>query len=485
MRQSLDRDNRQEGIARQRERCRALSESREWEVVEEYIDNDVSASKPRGPGTAWHRLLTDARAGRVDVVVAVDQDRLMRSLRDLVALIELGVKIATVDGELDLTSADGEFRATLAAGLARFEVARKSERQRRANQQGRSLGVPPSGRRAFGYTTTSKGAKSTTATRRGADGREWPAYGHEPLEPEATAVRDGFDALLAGATLRSIARDWNARGLTTTQGGDWEPTAVRAVLSNPRYAGLVSPPRSTKQSTARHHLGLADLPVGTWEPLVTPETWAAARDLLADPARRSNPGAAPRWLLSGLATCGKCGATMKGGVVRGIRVYRCSQTAHLARKRDDADHYIAEIVIERLSRPDAAGLLVDRDAPDLEAMRAELRAAQQGEANVLSMVARGLTSLSAAEASLRDVRERIGRLEAAMSNAGRVDVLGPLVASGDVRAAWQALDSDRQRAIVRTLLAVEMHSPGKGSRAPREAAGRLAHTAATIRLEWR
>lgn len=225
MRQSLDRDNRQEGIDRQRERTRALAESRGWPVVEEYIDNDVSASKPRGAGTAWHRLIGDAKSGRIDVVIAVDQDRLLRGLRDLVTLLDLGVRIATVDGELDLTTADGEFRATLSAGLARFEVRRKSERQRRANEHGRKLGVPPGGRRAFGYTPLAAGAKSMRATRLGADGLEYPAYGHEPLEPEASAVRRGYELLLAGSSIRAIARAWNDAGHTTTQGGPWTASA--------------------------------------------------------------------------------------------------------------------------------------------------------------------------------------------------------------------------------------------------------------------
>lgn len=486
LRQSLDRENRAEGIARQRERCADLIAGRGWELAAEYVDNDVSASKPRGAGTAWHRLIADAKAGVVEVVVAVDQDRLLRGIRDLATLIEVGVRLATVDGEIDLTTADGEFRATMAAGLARFEVARKSERQRRANQYRRERRVPAGGRRAFGYTRLEPGAATITATRRGADGREWPAYGHEPFEPEATAVRQGYDMLLAGAPLRAIARAWNDAGLTTTVGHRWEAYGVRGVLANPRNAGLIAPPRSSTAGgqAAAYNLGLADLPVGSWEPLVTPETWAAARDLLTDPTRRTTRGGAPRWLLSGLATCAICGSTMKAGVVRDIPVYRCAASPHLARKRADADHYVTEVVLERLSRPDALDLLADRDAPDVDRLRAELREAQQGEANVLSMVARGLTSMTTAEATLRDVRKRIGELEAAMSDAGKVDVLGPLVGAEDVRAAWGALDIDRQRAVIRTLMGIEMRSPGKGSRAPRDGAGRLAHTAATITLDW-
>lgn len=497
LRQSMDRDGRSEGIDRQRARCRALVESRGWEIVGEYVDNDVSASKPRGAGTAWHRLIADAKSGSVEVVVAVDQDRILRGIRDLVTLLETGVRLATVDGELDLTTADGEFRATLAAGLARFEVRRKSERQKRANAHRRERLLPASGRRAFGYTQLRAGASTDWPKRVAADGSEWPDYGHEPLEPEATAVRRGYAMLLAGATLRSIARAWNAEGLTTTVGHPFEAYSVRNVLANPRNAALVAPPREAASKSTDANLRLADLPVGSWEPLVTAETWAAARDLLADPVRRSNPGALPKSLLSGIATCGVCGAPMKAGVVRDIRSYRCSDSPHLSRKRDDADHFVTHVVLDRLARPDAAEKILRRnDAPDASALREKLLAKQQGEANVLALVAGGHTTLAKAEAMLRDLRAEMAALEAQMSDAGRVDVLGDVVARAEgagaayearweaVAEAWQSLDVDRQRAIVRALLSIEMRSPGKGSRAPRDAAGRLAHTAATLALTW-
>ena len=72
-----------------------------------------------------------------------------------------------------------------------------------------------------------------------------------------------------------------------------------------------------------------------------------------------------------------------------------------------------------------------------------------------------------------------------MSDAGRVDVLGRVVGADSVREAWAELDLGRRRAIVKALLSVEMRSPGKGSRPPRDEAGRFAHAAATMPITWR
>jgi len=103
-RQSMDRAT---GIDRQLTRCRALAVSRGWEVMAEFEDNAVSAFKSRGAGTAWSRLL----ASSAEVIVSVNLDRLLRGQADLLTIIAAGKTVATVEGDLDLTTADGRFRA--------------------------------------------------------------------------------------------------------------------------------------------------------------------------------------------------------------------------------------------------------------------------------------------------------------------------------------------------------------------------------------
>jgi len=190
-----------EGIERQTERTTALATARGWIVAGTFVDDDVTASKPRGPKTAWGRML--AASEDLDVVIGVDLDRVVRSTRDLNTLIDHGLSLVTLDGEIDLTTADGEFRASMLAAIARFEVRRKGERQTRANAQRAAKGGVPKGARLRGYTT---------------DGQLVPA--------EADTVREQFDGFSTGLTLRTLSRQ---HGLT--------PSTVRTILTNPRYAG--------------------------------------------------------------------------------------------------------------------------------------------------------------------------------------------------------------------------------------------------------
>ena len=500
LRQSKDSEGEGLAIDRQRANCAKLIESEGWPVdkARVYVDNAVSATSAK-PRPEYLRLVADVKAGKVDVVVAWNLDRLTRKPREIEDWLDLheehGVNLMTSEHRerIDLSTESGRMMLRITASVARHEVERKGRRQKESNAQARSLGLPPNGRRAFGYSRLNgfDAAKSMAATRLGLDGLEYPAYGHEPLEPEASAVRQGFELLLAGASLGSIARGWNALGLTTTAAHAWEPYAVRNVLTNPRYAARIAPPRAanTDSTTYRYRLGLDETQPGTWEPLVSAETWLAACELLRDPSRRSNAGAVPRWLLSGLATCGVCGAPMKAGATRDkVKTYRCSVSNHLSRKAEDADRYIVGVVMEALTDPaSVAGLeaaMRAKDAPDARSLRTELLAAQQGEANVLSMVASGLTTMPKAEAALRDVRKRIGVLEAAMTEAGKADVLTPLMRATDTAAAWDATPVERQRAIVRSLMAVEMLSPGKGSRPPKDDVGRMAHARLSMPITW-
>lgn len=462
-RQSLDAA---EGIDRQRERCQALVTARGWTVADEFIDNDRSASKPRGEGTAWARLLRELDAGTVDVVVAVDMDRLLRTIQDLAVIIDKGAVVATVDGEIDLTTADGEFRATMTAALARFEVRRKGERQRRAQEQAAYKGKRSTGRRPFGYDD---------------DG--------VTLRPdEAEAIAEAYRLLLTGVPLGGIARRWNEAGFKTGQagraatgrkgngGGKWRHDNVRAVLMNARYAGL----RAHKGEVLHHPATdeLAGQPVrAVWPAIVDEETWRAARDVLLDPGRRTGPRGAKR-LLTGLARCGVCGATVHAGAASmKYPMYRCSGAAgHVGRAAEPIEAYVSEVVVARLSRPDAAELLTDGKAPDVIGLR-EQATALRTRLDALSVdYADGLITRDQMRAGTERLRARLAETEAAMSDVGRVSTLGPLVQAEDVAVAWAELATDQRRAVIDLLLEATVHPVGRGVRTFRPA---------SVGIEWK
>src|SRR5690348_8297909 len=84
---SVDRNGDQLGVERQEADCRTLAESRGWSVVDTFCDNDRSAAGHK-PRPAFLALVAAITEGKVDAVVAWSLDRLVRTARDRLVLVE-------------------------------------------------------------------------------------------------------------------------------------------------------------------------------------------------------------------------------------------------------------------------------------------------------------------------------------------------------------------------------------------------------------
>lgn len=437
---SQDRTGREAGVTRQREECERRARERGWDVVAVEVDNDQSAYRGRRrPG--YEGVLARLEAREADVVIAWSLDRLQRNRRDELRLYELcrerGATISLVNGaDLDFTTATGRLVADQLGSVARFEVELKADRQQLANEKAAAEGRRVGGRRPFGYETD----------------------GLTIRDGEAQAVREAYTAVLAGVPLAQVARTWNAQGHTPGQArrdgspSSWRHDNVRAVLLNPRYAGK----RAYKGEVVAEAL---------WPALVDESTWQAARAVLEDPSRRSGPTSA-RSLLTGIARCGVCGATVHaGGAARQVRSYRCSGAlGHISRRAEPLDGYVSALMVARLARPDARELTHDRSRADLPALRDEAMALRARLDSLAVDFADGALTASQLRVATKRLQDKLADVEAALADAGRVDVLGPLVAAQDVRAAWDALDTARQRAIIDTLAEVTIRPAGRGTR---------------------
>ncbi len=409
-----------EGVERQLERTLQLIEAKGWTDAGVYIDNDVSASKVRGAGTAWARMLADTDAGLIDYVVAVDLDRLLRSTRDLNTLIDHGLAAVTIDGEIDLTSADGEFRASMLASISRFEVRRKGERQTRANVQRARKGGVPKGVRLTGYAT---------------DGSLVP--------DEADVVRRLFEGFAAGDTLRSLSREH-----------DRTPSTVRTILTNPRYAGR------------RVYKGEV-VGTGSWEPIVGEATFDLVQRLLADPRRRTNRtgSTARKSLGTSLFRCAECDSTVRTAG-SGDR-YACSGCG-LARTKEPVDALVLGTLQARLAQPDALDAV--RPAGDAEALHEEARALRGRRDDLAGLLADGLLGADVVRERAAVLTEQIEQIERRLDAAA-----GPARILAEDAADVFALSLDRQRALVSMLMTVHLH------RVPR---GRRGFDPATVEVGW-
>jgi site-specific DNA recombinase len=382
--------------------------------------------------------------------------RLPRNARDRLRLLETGkrhgITVAFVRGaDLNLGTPAGRLTADILGSVAQHEIEQKSDRQRRAAVQAAEQGRWIGGRRPFGYE----------------------ADGVTIREIEATAVREAYTAVLAGVPLGQIARDWNSAGFNTPQNtrdgkpSPWTSQALRTLLLNPRYTGLRSHVSGAQVAQPRRKARLASITgPAAWPALVPEEVWRATVETLNHPSRMSPPRSG-KGLLTGVALCGVCGATVHRGASRHkYGMYRCSaSTGHFGRASNPVDDHIGDVVIAWLGRVDAGELLrAAPTGPDAAKLREEAAALRARRDGLATLLADGVLTEMAVRREATRLAERLAQLEHDQADAGRVNVLGPLLAADDKREAWEALGTDRQRAVVDMLATVTLLPPGRGAR---------------------
>jgi hypothetical protein len=186
-----------------------------------------------------------------------------------------------------------------------------------------------------------------------------------------------------------------------------------------------------------------------------------------------------------------CGGTVHGGgATRGQgRIYRCSKSyGHVSRRAEPIERYVAEVVVERLARDDAADILVDHDRPDLDQLRSEADQLRRRMDALADEYAADTITLAQLTRATERLRARMTEIEEKMAATTRVDILGPLVTAGDARAAWDRLDVDRRRAVIGVLMSVVIHPPGRGTRLPDIDQDRdefFRRISPTISIEWK
>lgn len=429
------------GVAQQHAECLALAERLGWTVVETFSDNDISAygSKKR-PG--YEAMLEFLEAGKADAVVAWHTDRLHRRLSDLERFVDIctthQVKIETVrSGTIDLSTSAGQMVAGMLAVAAKHEVGHMIERQTASHSRRASEGVFRGGRRRFGF--------------------EPDGVTHRAVE--ADAIRDAVSKMLGGASVGSVRKAWNERGLTGTSGKPWSTTTVRRTLHRPALAGLAEY-RGEIVGTAQ------------WEPIVDEEDWRAMIAVLADTSTQAGRSYERRWQGSGVYRCGKCGASMAIGRRPGYRdkptvpVYRCSESSHLSRDAGMLDSVVSALVVGRLSRADAR-LIVHKptsgvDVPALQVKRDGYRAR-------LSEIAVAFAEGDLDQGQMRVanslIHDKIAAVDLELAGSRTSSPLVELVDSGgDIAAKWRLLSPDIRGKVIAELLSVVVDPIPLGSR---------------------
>lgn len=251
------------------------SKAHDWLISDIYVDGGYSGSNLNRPG--MQKLMDET--DKFDVVLVYKLDRLSRSQRDTLFLIEETflpnhVDFVSMQESFDTATPFGKAMIGLLAVFAQLEREQIKERTKMGRIERAKAGLHHGGGCSpIGYD-----------------------YHNGKLIVnvyEAEQVKKMYEWYLAGMSIRRIQERLNAEGYTNRYGGYKGWTSIRNILDNPTYTGTV-------------HFG--DVFVeNAHEAIITKEQFEATQALRKKKQNQYCCSFVSTHLLSGLLFCGHCG----------------------------------------------------------------------------------------------------------------------------------------------------------------------------------
>ena len=292
-------------IEEQKDKLGTYCKIKDWSVYKVYTDGGFSGSNTNRP--ALENLIKDAKKRKFDTVLVYKLDRLSRSQKDTLYLIEdifikNNIAFLSLQENFDTSTPFGKAMIGLLSVFAQLEREQIKERM----QLGK-IGRAKAGKSMM-WAKTSYGYDYHRET------------GTITINPaQALAIKFIFESYLRGRSITKLRDDLNEK---YPKHVPWSYRSVRTILDNPVYCGF--------------NQFKGEIYPGNHEPIITEEVYNKTKEELKIRQRTALENLNPRpfqakYMLSGIGQCGYCGAPLKilMGMVRkdGTRFirYECHQ----------------------------------------------------------------------------------------------------------------------------------------------------------------
>lgn len=316
-------------IEGQQAACKKYIKEKGYSLAGSYADRHITGKTDKRP--AFQEMISDAEAGKFEVLVVYTLDRFSRGESDIAyykhVLGKAGVKIESATERIP-DGPEGILLEKMLEGLAVYyslELSRKIKRGMKTRaEKGAAVGGPV----PFGYRLKDR------------------AY--EVKEDEAEAIEKCFRKIAEGESMADCARYLNAHGFRTNRGGSFGSGSVRGLLTNRKYIGIWSYDGIEIQD---------GLPA-----IVDPDLFQVVQNKIKDNKKHRPRG---DFALTGKLICGGCGSYMRGtsGTSKTGKIhyyYRCPGKDRKNIPRDWLEHLIAEHVRGVLTAPQELASLIDK-----------------------------------------------------------------------------------------------------------------------------
>lgn len=277
----------------------------EWEFAGIYSDQGISGYKENRPG--FQKMIEDARAGNIDLIVVKSISRFARNTETVLKftreLKSIGVGIFFEIQNINTLSGAGELMLTILAAFAQAESEGASANAKMTYKRKFESGIPAHGLEStFGYKANAQGDIVVD-------------------EEKAAVVRQMFDLAEQGIWPSKIKQYLNKNGVPGCAGGDWDDTAVFRVLHNVSYKGDLILQKTYRDSRRKQRKNEGQ--VDQWyiaenhQPIVPPKQWDKVQEILRKRSEHLQKPAPPKpdkprssrntYPLSNLIYCPICG----------------------------------------------------------------------------------------------------------------------------------------------------------------------------------
>lgn len=284
----------------------------EWEYAGVYADEGISGRGIKGR-KEFIRLIEECEAGNVDLILVKSISRFARDTVDTLTITrrlrEIGVDVYFERERIHSLSDEGELMLTLLASFAQQESMSTSDNVKWGIRKMFKEGRPNGHTAPYGY--------------------RWSGEKYVIIPEQGEVVKEIFTRYLAGESAHGIAKDLARRGITSRDGGLFNETSLKFIVTNYAYSGILILQKNYISDEHKRKRNKGELPMyvveDMFEPLVSKKDVEKAiniRKKRAESMPNSNPEITK---FSGKVKCGYCGCGVSRRTrEKGIKVWNCN-----------------------------------------------------------------------------------------------------------------------------------------------------------------
>lgn len=432
----------QEGysIPAQREKLKAFCVAHDFVIVDEYLDPGATGANLDRP--AMEKLIADVEAGLLDIVLVYKLDRLSRSQKDTLYLIE----DVFLKNEVNLISMQESFDTSTPFGRAMVGILSVfAQLEREAIRERMMMGMHERAKEGLHH-----GSKMSPI------GYEFDGDQLVINEHEAAQVRLIYKLFLEGKSMASIAKYMREAGYKHKYSNYRNTRTVANILSRAVYAGKIK--YQDKYYEGQH------------EPIISKDVWDKTQEMLeqmrANQVKRSP---ATDVLLKDLLFCAHCGGKIsrrKSGKTR--TYYSCysrhGSPAYMVKdpncknkiwKTRELDDLVSDQILQLAHNSDGIAALVKKDTKqggDIKKLKKEIEKIDKRIDRLMALYQDDEMPLAEISTRVKRLHEDKKSLEAALIEQNKKD--RPIQDGQDIKELLKSVQSTWVTATMEEKIAI-------------------------------